>query len=122
MTRVYVFGNEYLEGDGLALSMAKDLELDYVHCHNPDDMLESMENDENILILDVVKNISKPIIIDDVSTLKVHNIVSMHDFDVGFFLNMMSSIGMAKDIKIIGIPMHGDVEESKRIIREWLKA
>jgi Ni,Fe-hydrogenase maturation factor len=106
MKKLYVFGNEYLQEDSLARIVSNHLHnVELVHCRSPEDLLDV---DGEIVILDVVKGITKTIIITDVNQLKTRNIISLHDFDLGFFLKLMESIGEKKTIKIIGIPMIGD--------------
>ena len=53
-----------------------------------------------ILILDVVKDIKKTIVISDVSQIKTRRLMSLHDFDLGFFLNLMKELGINKKIKM----------------------
>ena len=37
--------------------------------------------------------------------------MSLHDFDLGFFLSLMKELGINKKIKIIGIPENGNIKE-----------
>lgn len=109
MKKIYVFGNEYLEEDKLAKEVSRHIEgCKVVHCRSPDELLEAEEDE--ILILDVVKDIKKPIIIDDFSKIKTRNMLSLHDFDLGYFLKLMKEMGINKKIKIIGIPSKGDIK------------
>jgi len=113
---IYVFGNEHLEGDGLAREVASLLPLSFsvVHCRSPDELLE--EKGE-ILILDVVRNIKKPMLIEDISRLKTRKMVSLHDFDVGYFLALLRELDPNQKVKIIGIPPQGDRKEiAKKVI------
>jgi hypothetical protein len=109
MKKLYVFGNEHLEDDKLSREVSKYLgDCKIVHCRSPDELLEAEEDE--ILILDVVKNIKEPIIIDDISQIRINKMLSLHDFDVGFFLNLMKNMGINKKIKIIGIPQQGNIK------------
>ncbi|HII69552.1 TPA: hypothetical protein HA270_06765, partial [Candidatus Woesearchaeota archaeon] len=119
--RIYVFGNEHLAEDFLARKVAEHLgDVTIVNCRSPDELLDAP--DETIIILDVVKGADKVIILDDVTQLRTRSPVSMHDFDLGYFLNLMKGLGMEKKIYIIGIPQAGDpkviAEEVGRCIKK----
>lgn len=107
MKKLYVFGNEYLEDDKLSREVSGYLgDCEIIHCRSPDELLEAEEDE--ILILDVVKNIEEPIIIDNINQLKINKMMSLHDFDVAYFLKLMQEMGINKKIKIIGIPTKGN--------------
>lgn len=122
MKKIYVFGNEYLVEDNFAGIVAKDLlnirqDIEIIHCTSPDDLLEATGD---IIILDVVKNIQSPMIIKDISQLKVNKIITMHDFDLGFFLNLLKSVDDQRNITIIGLPMTGDASRIAEEVYAWL--
>jgi Ni,Fe-hydrogenase maturation factor len=118
MKSVYVFGNEFIEGDGFARQVASELTgVTIVHCKSPDDLLDA---DDEVIILDVVKGGSDPIIITDIAKLKTRKIISMHDFDVGFFLSLMKEMGMERKVKIIGIPERGNAREIAQKVKLWI--
>ena len=120
MIKLYVFGNEYLEYDSMARKVAGYLnDVELVHCRSPEDMLEA---EGQINILDVVKDIKEPMIITDVAQLKTRKLISLHDFDLGFFLNLMENLGLSKGIKIIGIPMTGNEQMIAEKIGGWIGA
>ncbi|OIO65381.1 hypothetical protein COY28_00660 [Candidatus Woesearchaeota archaeon CG_4_10_14_0_2_um_filter_57_5] len=118
---VYVFGNEYLAMDSFAHDIAALLRdsASFVHLASPDGLLDAPEG--TLTILDVVAGINEPLLITDIAQLKARNIMTMHDFDVGYFLNLLAALGMAKDIRIIGIPQHGDAAAIAEKVRPWIK-
>lgn len=115
MKNLYVFGNEFLEFDNFAGKIAQGLEKNFniISCKSPDELIYA--DDEEILILDVVKGAEKTIVIDNPKQIKTRNLISLHDFDLGFFLNLMDEMGIKKNIKIIGVPSKGN---KKKILDE----
>ncbi len=119
MKKIYVFGNPYLKEDNFAVRVAKNLKNFKVqYCDGPEALLFAEEDE--LIIIDVVKDAKKPFIIDNVDRLKARNIVSLHDFDLAYFLKLMNKLGDSKKFKIIGLPEKGMVktiaEEIKRMI------
>jgi len=117
-TLLLAFGNEYVEQDNLAIEISKELKLDNIEvkrCYSVDELYDYQDY-ERIFILDVVKDIEKTMLITDIDRIKGHKLYSLHDFDLGFFLKLMSSLGMLKEIKIIGIPQKGNKEAIKEDI------
>lgn len=105
--KIFVFGNEFISEDSFAVEIAKSLGVVFVHCRSPDELL----GESDIVILDVVKGISDVVEITDVSKLKVNKLVSAHDFDLGYYLNLMKEMGQLKRVVIIGVPEKGDKRE-----------
>ncbi len=121
MPTIHIFGNPYLEFDSLAIKVAKNLEgnksIKIIYCNSPEILIESEENE--IIILDVIKGISKISIITDISQIKTRKLTTMHDFDLGFFLHLMKELGINKKIKIIGVPESGDIEEISKEVEKY---
>ena len=120
MKTIYVFGNPYLEDDNFAHKIAENLKekAKFIPLKNPDDLLDV--GSEELLLMDVVRGIKEPIIIDKIEHLKTRKLYSLHDFDVGYFLNLMKQTGWTKKIKIIGLPQKGNVEEISKKVKKWL--
>lgn len=120
MKTLHVFGNEFLKLDDFAGKVSKHLEgkANIIECSSPEIMLDS--KDKEILILDVVKGIKNPVVIKDLSRIKTRRMTSMHDFDIGFFLNLMKNMGMNRKIKIIGIPQKGNALKTAKEVEKWL--
>ena len=117
-TNVYCFGNEFVKEDAMAKQLVDELQypgLRFIKSNSPEDV---MNEEGRIIILDVVKNIKEVIMIDNLDQLKVRNIVSLHDFDLSFFLKLMQGMGKIINIRIIGVPQQGD----KKRIKEDIKA
>ena len=120
--KIYCFGNEFVEEDSLAKRIVDELEIgdvEFVKCDNPDNILDE---EETIVILDVVKDIDEVILIDDVEQLETDNIYSLHDFDLAYFLKLMKRTGDINELKIIGIPMEGEIEEIKNEIMNKIES
>src|SRR3989344_2862480 len=94
--KLHVFGNEYLKEDSFAREVAEYVDAEIVSCRSPDELLDA---EGPVRILDVVK---------DDESVKAQEMLSLHDFDLGFFLKLMKEMGMEKEIKIIGIPQRGN--------------
>ena len=119
MKTVYVFGNKFIEQDNFAHQVAHKLHgISVKECCSPEQLLDI--DDESITILDVVEHIEKPILIMDVNQLKAPHLVSLHYFDLGFFLQLMEKMGMQKNIKIIGIPQQGDFKKIIEQVKAWI--
>lgn len=119
MRNLYVFGNELLSIDSFARKVARFLSDDFniIPCRDPECILDADKSKE-ILILDVVKGLREPIVITDVKQLKTGKIVSLHDFDLGFLLDLLEGIDEKRKIRIIGVPQQGDPEETANKVRE----
>ena len=119
-TIVLCFGNEFIKEDALAKEIVDEIKLENVEfkkCNAVDEVF-SYKDYENVLVLDVVRNANKVIFFDDIDKLQAHDMYSLHDFDLSFFLKLMKNIGKIKNIKIIGIPQKGNKELIKaEIIR-----
>ncbi len=124
MKSLYVFGNEYLDEDSLAHEVAARIKQRYgdavriVACRSPDELLEA--EGEELLILDVVKNLREPVVIDDIAHLHTRPIMTIHDFDVAYLLRLMRELGIEKNIKIIGIPPTGDAKKIAQKVVAWM--
>jgi len=121
--KIFCFGNEFIENDALAKHIADDLikeNINIIKCNSPEDMITHLQGNEEIIIIDVVKDIKEVMIIDNVDKLKTKNTLSTHDLDLSFMLKLMKNMNMLTNIKIIGIPMQGNKEEIKEKVRELL--
>jgi len=115
-----VFGNPHLSYDALAVHVARHLPStwDVRICSTPDALFDA-PSDKPITILDVVKNITTPQLIDDITVLKDHPATSTHDIDVGFVLKLRTSLGIPTKIQILGIPPTGNPQQLAQTVVTW---
>jgi Ni,Fe-hydrogenase maturation factor len=119
MQTILCFGNPYLKQDNLAIKLGEELKKEFkVEFLTAPEQLTNYS--DNIIILDVVKNIKEPIIITDISQLKSNNLTSLHDFDLTFFLKLMKQLNKEIKINIIGIPIKGDLTKLKEKIKSQI--
>lgn len=119
MRTVLCFGNPYIKGDSISVQLAKELEIpnyEFVVCIYPDE-LYNYKNLDEVYIMDVVMGIERVELITDLDKLKFNKPISLHDFDVGFFLKLMQATGRSISIRIIGLPL--GVE--KEVIKEQVE-
>ncbi len=122
MKTILCFGNPYIKGDSISVQLAKELKTlnyEFIICNYPDE-LYNYKNLDEIYIMDMVKDIKKVELITDLDKLKVHKPISLHDFDVGFFLKLMKATGKLNSIKIIGLPLGVKKEDIKEQVEELL--
>ena len=93
MITVLCFGNEYVHGDTLAKEIADEIEIEGVNFIKCDNVNEVLSHKGELYILDVAKGINEIKIFDDIDKLSVKNIMSLHDFDLGYFLKLMKETG-----------------------------
>jgi hypothetical protein len=100
MRTILVFGSER---DRQAWNLVDELEglgFSFIKSNRPDDVLLAKNE---ILIMDVTKGIDRPLVfgIDDIKKRKP---LTLHDFDLGFFLRLMKDSDIIDAAKIIGVP------------------
>lgn len=122
---ILCFGNPYLKDDSLAIKVAdyfiKDpvKGIEFVKCVAPDEVLNY--TNKKFFILDVVKDIAEPRFFNNIDQIEANNLVSLHDFDLGFFLKLMKETGQLDKVNIICLPMNGKVDEVKDKVLEFIK-
>ena len=112
--KVYVFGNEDISDDNRTFKVVKKLEEEFHSIKfkfvKPNEDLPFID-EKDIIILDTVEGIDKTTLISDE---KIENFIlspraSVHDFDLGFQLRYLKKLGKLGKVKIIGIPMTGNL-------------
>jgi len=119
MKYVLCFGNPYIGGDDLVVNLVKDFKVEgyeFVCCRGPEEILNYADKD--FVLLDVAKGISEITLIDDVNKLNFKNMISLHDFDLNFFLKLYDTLG--KKVRIIAVPMGYSVDKLKKEIKKFL--
>jgi len=72
-----------------------------------------MDYSGDLFILDVAKGISKVEVVEDTSFLSSNEMLSLHDFDLQFFLKLLDELGNLGKVKIFAIPLDYDKEKAK---------
>ena len=112
--KILCFGNEFVEEDSLAKRLSKEMDLDgfeFVGCGRPEDILGHLN--EKFIILDVASGLKRVSLID-VDDLKHDSLITAHDFDLSYYLKLLTHAGEISDVKVVGIPPKGDVEKIKK--------
>lgn len=118
--KILCLGNEFIGCDSFAKDVGKELGkkgFEIVSIKDSFELLNYIDSEEGMVILDVVEGL-KEVKLLKIGDLKESKIMSAHDFDAGFFLKL---IGGGKGIRIVGIPMEGDVEVVSERVKELLK-
>jgi Ni,Fe-hydrogenase maturation factor len=104
--KILVLGNEFIEGDSFAKKVGGLLEKDFdvVAIKDSFQLMGIFEEKEEFILLDVVQGLEKVCFVRP-EDLREDAIMSAHDFDVGYVLKLLE-----KDVRIVGIPMGGDLE------------
>jgi hypothetical protein len=105
MTKIYCFGNEFIENDEVAKALGQRIgsykSFEFVIAESPNEILNATDE---VWILDVVKGIKKTTLIENSRDLELAKSITCHDLDLGFYLKLLSETGKIKAIKVIGLP------------------
>ncbi len=104
MKKIFVFGNEFFEGDEVAKNLAKQINnsnFEFIFAESPNEILNA---EKDLIILDVVKGINEVKLLENIDDLVLENSVTCHDLDLGFYLKLMKSTGKITTVKIIALP------------------
>lgn len=120
--RIYVVGNLLVKEDNLPLRI-----LDRLRKRLPDyeflelDTVEELE-DRNPVIIDTVLDIIDVTVIDKIERLAVSKTCTVHDYDFGMGIKLLSKIGDIDSFKIIGLPIGFDEDEAIERIAKILSS
>ncbi len=118
--KIYCFGNEFIKEDALAKEIIDELEIPEVQFIRSEQPEELMELEGKIIIMDVVKNIKEVTIIKNIDQLEARGIISLHDFDLGFFLKLLKAIDVVKEVVIIGLPIKGKAKNLAKTVEKTI--
>ena len=113
MEKILVLGNEFLEEDSFAKKVCEN--MSFTSINDSFELMDALQTDDDIIIIDVVKNLNKVVKIEK-DELRNDSFLSAHDFDAGFLITLLSP-----EVKIIGIPQTGDLEEVRKDLLKVLK-
>lgn len=135
-TLIFCFGNEIVKMDSLAKELADEMSVEgykFIKLSRPEQLLEARDSEAigaaesddsagtgHLYLLDVVKGIDKVTLLE-IDDLKERKINTLHDFDLQFFLQLMKSVGVIKEVTIIGLPINGEKEKIKKELENLLK-
>lgn len=100
--RLLCFGNPHLKEDNLVISLAPDLEVagfQVIRCRSPEEVMYYLDTD--CAIVDVARGIAAPQTVTP-DQLRHTTMVSLHDFDLNFFLKLADKLGT--QVTILAIP------------------
>lgn len=107
---IHCFGNPDLEDDRSALDIADILSKEsalknfqFIKCTSPDFLLNE-DIPDPLIIIDVVKGIDEIKVIRNLDLLKTSASTTLHDFDLGKTLKLLTSLDRLGKVFVIGIP------------------
>jgi len=113
VAKIFVFGNELVEKDSLALKVAKKLkgkikgiEFEAV------ESLDTIKKRQDLYIMDVAVGLEKVQLIEDLNKLQTKQPVSGHDFDLAMELKLLRKIGELGKVRIIAIPAEYELKNA----------
>jgi Ni,Fe-hydrogenase maturation factor len=114
--KVYVFGNQDLPQDNIAIKAAQKLDgnvksVEFVFVKPNEDL--PFVKEVKVVIMDAVEGANKVMLFDEgaLDKLVLSPRTSVHDFDLGFQLRYLSKLGKLGEVKIIGLPVSGKLTE-----------
>jgi Ni,Fe-hydrogenase maturation factor len=107
MSKILVLGNEFLKIDSLAKEVGRKLSFEHeiIEVKDTFQLMVYLQRFDNPIILDVVKGLSEVRALKK-EDLKENSIFSAHDFDATYAIKLIN-----KPVKIIGIPLTGDIKK-----------
>lgn len=118
MVKIICLGNEFIDEDSFAKNIGKKLKDDFevINIKDSFQLMSILNDDDDFVLLDVVQGLGEVCLLE-VKDLKEDAITSAHDFDAAYVLKLLD-----KDVKIIGIPMTGNLEEIKERVIQLIKS
>ena len=124
--KILCLGNEFLREDSFAKELVDSIknQLKNYEITNIKDSFQLIEiinklKDREAVIVDVVKNL-KDIHELEITELQSSKILTAHDLDASFFLQLLKE--HVSNLKIIGLPMTGEIKILKGRLLKKIKA
>ena len=106
--KLLLFGNPALPLDNLAVKIGKMLEQEGCEILHLEDPLGLLDLDlSQYVILDVAEGIAEPKLITDADKLILGRLCSLHDFDMAYFLKLLTELGKLHSLRIVALPQEG---------------
>ncbi len=107
MKRIYIAGNPLLKEDSVPFLIQEGLKKMFPLIEFREiDPSDNLPEEETLNIIDTMIGIDDVTVIKDIDKIVHGKVYSLHDFDLGFNLKLMSKMGRLKKVNIIGIPPH----------------
>ena len=118
--KILCLGNEFIEKDSFALKVGEELskelsETHFIKVKDSFQLMEFLNVYDDVVVLDVVSGL-KEVKILGVNDLQENKIMTAHDFDAGFVIRLFEN----KSLRIIGIPMKGNINLTKEKVKKLL--
>ncbi len=116
--KILALGNEFIVEDSFAKKIGNSLRQDFdiIPINDSFQLMEILNNpNEDFVLIDVVNNL-KQVCEIKLNDLQTNSILSAHDFDATYILKLLN-----KKVKIIGIPMTGNLKQIKQKVIELIK-
>jgi len=115
-SKILCLGNEFLKEDSFAKEIGKELEKEGYEIINIQDSFQLMEelnnNNLEVIILDVAEGLNEVKFLG-IEELSENKIISAHDFDAQFIIKLFKE----KNIRILGVPIAGDIDIIKKKVK-----
>lgn len=121
---IYCFGNPYIDQDAIPHRLVDEISFEGFQlekCFSPETLFDEKSLNP-ICILDTARGIKEITIFQDISKLQQTHLVSLHDFDLSFFLQLLEKMDELPSIYIIAIPMDMDYETVKGLLPPVFKS
>lgn len=109
--RIYCIGNSIVSGDNIPPELSTEIGGAF-----PDadvkiiDPSENFYPEEGNILIDSVEGIDRVRIFEDIAVFASTKSVSVHDYDLGFHLQLLKKLNKLPHIWIIGIPQCSEVK------------
>ena len=103
---IFIVGNPLVDDDSMPLRLKPLLQKEFpeIEFQEFDPTEEFPEDLSEFCLIDTVKGLNEPAVIEDIDEFLSKKGVSMHDFDLGWNLKLYKKAGKLKKITIIAIP------------------